>query len=108
MKTITKLAAVTGIAIASLASVNSAHAVFRSAVHLNAEGREACAALGNQGYVAKVRGRQLYAPSGRFNSGSFIVRYCFQTRNQCMRFINRFENILYPVESISYRGCKVN
>ena len=70
---------------------------------LNAEGRAACHALGKNGYAAKVRGEQ-YGDHTFFDH--FNIRYCFSNKQECVRFINNIDHLIYPIEKIHYANCK--
>lgn len=92
----------------AITSVSVAHATSGAGqtVHLNGEGRRACRALKAQPatyWDAKVRGRYLDSYAG---TDRFVVRYCFQSESQCMRFVGRFKHIVQNVEKISYARCE--
>lgn len=92
----------------ALIGVSSAHATAGAGqtMHLNGEGRRACRALKAQPatyWDAKVRGRYQSKTSG---TDRFIVRYCFETKSQCLNFVGGFRHIVQNVETISYARCE--
>ncbi len=93
---------------AAITGLTAAHATAGpgQTVHLNGEGRRACRALKAQPatyWDAKVRGRYLDTYAG---TDRFVVRYCFETKAQCLRFVGGFKHIVQNVEKISYARCE--
>ena len=70
---------------------------------LNAEGRMACQRLDGNGYTAKIRGHQ---SADRNFFDSFNIRYCFASKQECTRFVESINHVIYPIETIRYSNCK--
>lgn len=92
----------------AIAGLSAAHATAGpgQTVHLNGEGRRACRALKAQPatyWDAKVRGRYLDSYAG---TDRFTVRYCFETKSQCLNFVGGFRHIVQNVETINYARCE--
>lgn len=97
----------------ALSTLGTAPSAFASDSHMggvmrqNAEGRQACRALQNQGgvyWIAKVRGRFEAGSGGSVNR--FTVRNCFKSQANCTTYVRRIGNIVYPIEQIYYSACK--
>lgn len=75
-------------------------------LQINHEGKHACRSFASTGqpyWEAKIRGRtdHDYAAS----SNRFVVRTCFSTRSQCVRFIDRIHHRIMGIEQIYYSRC---
>lgn len=113
MKTLAKLAAIGALALAPALSTGSAHAVsanFTEAAiqKINWDGFQTCKALGRSGYTAVARGNHSAGGGGNFRGGynSFQIRTCFETANQCNRFLDRIHHKVANIENFHYIGCK--
>ena len=86
-------------------ATTNAHASYEAG-KINFEGLKICKELGNTGWVGTARGHTSYAD--QYDAGLFNVRTCFKTKAECLNFVNRIEHHIYPVDVVTYRGCKPN
>lgn len=87
-------------------TITSSQARGSETVRLNGEGFRACKALGDSGYTAIVRGTSLNGVSRNGSFGTFNIRSCFETRNECRRFVGSIPHIVPGVNDIHYSSCK--
>ena len=72
---------------------------------VNGEGYRACKALGKSGFRGRVRG---ILNSGANNtSNPFTLSYCFKTKAEGQKFLDRIMHIVYPVDIIHSAQCHV-
>ena len=102
--------AIMAMAAASLASTplvpgfqTEAEARTATARQFRAEGRRECRSIPS-GWQAIVRGYQYGDRS--FSGDKFSIRYCFTTQAECAYFVNSAENIIYPLQNVTYRNCR--
>jgi len=113
MSPFSKTIAASLLALSPMIASGTAHATapnFPSAavLKINSDGFRACKALGGNGYTATARGVLGDGGGGDRSSGfrAFQIRTCFESRAQCVRFVDRIHHRVSQIEQLYHIGCK--